>query len=225
MQEQQEKEAIHQLKAGNIDGLEVLFQIHHKAVYRMAYGFTHHHYLAEEATQKVFISLPTAIMRYDPERPFLRWLYRIAARRAIDEVRRNRRRRETPIDCIPDCPAPGPSPDDKHDLWAAIESLDLKYGVVIVLRYYLGYSGAEIAEILGCPPGTVGSRLNTARRQLREFLDPPDSPITNRHPQPRPNGPSDHPRHGSLAESVWAVVKRVGRQIGAAGEQPVGREL
>jgi RNA polymerase sigma-70 factor (ECF subfamily) len=48
--------------------------------------------------------------------------------------------------------------------------MDEKHRIPIVLRYYHDLSIVEIANILGIPEGTVHSRLNTARMQLREVL-------------------------------------------------------
>jgi RNA polymerase sigma-70 factor (ECF subfamily) len=42
---------------------------------------------------------------------------------------------------------------------------------VVVLRYFEGFSYREIAAIVGCPAGTVMSRLNRARAELRTILD------------------------------------------------------
>jgi len=245
VQEQQEKEALRQLKTGNYDALEFLYQLHNKAVYRTAYGITHHRHQAEEATQKLFIGLPAAIKRYDLERPFLPWLYQIAVRRAIDEVRRDKKRRpEIPIDHFDhfhDLPSVSPSPEEEAEqsetkdvLWNAIGKLRPNDRAVVVLRYFDGFTGDEMAEILDCKPGTVRSRLNTALHCLRESLseldDPPDPPNpldfvnTAMRPQPRPNGAGSRPGDGSLAESVLPDAKQVERRIGVAGEQSVGRE-
>lgn len=50
----------------------------------------------------------------------------------------------------------------------AIESLPEAFREVIVLRYMEGLSYTQIAEVLGCPAGTVMSRLNRARAALRQ---------------------------------------------------------
>ena len=41
----------------------------------------------------------------------------------------------------------------------------------IYLHYYEGYSTGEIAQLLGCRPGTVRSRLSRAREKLRKLLE------------------------------------------------------
>jgi RNA polymerase sigma-70 factor, ECF subfamily len=53
---------------------------------------------------------------------------------------------------------------------APYTDMDEKHRIPIVLRYYHDLPVAEIAGILRIPEGTVHSRLNTARRQLRNIL-------------------------------------------------------
>jgi RNA polymerase sigma-70 factor (ECF subfamily) len=52
----------------------------------------------------------------------------------------------------------------------AISALPEVFREVVVLRYFEGFSYRQIAGILGCPAGTVMSRLNRARAELRIML-------------------------------------------------------
>lgn len=54
---------------------------------------------------------------------------------------------------------------------AAIESLPRQYREIVLLREIEGFSYQQIAGILNCPAGTVMSRLNRAREQLRRLLE------------------------------------------------------
>ncbi|HWO41599.1 MAG TPA: RNA polymerase sigma factor [Candidatus Eisenbacteria bacterium] len=56
-------------------------------------------------------------------------------------------------------------------LRSALSGLPAAFREVVVLRYFEGFSYREIATILGCPAGTVMSRLNRARAELRSMLD------------------------------------------------------
>jgi len=62
----------------------------------------------------------------------------------------------------------------------AIESLREEDRLVIIYRYFLELSEAEIAEVLGCARGTVKSRLSRALARLRQRLAP--------EAQPEPHG-------------------------------------
>ena len=55
-------------------------------------------------------------------------------------------------------------------LLAAVRALPEKYGAVIHLHYYEGYSLKEIGKLLGLPAATVGTRLARGRERLRQSL-------------------------------------------------------
>jgi RNA polymerase sigma-70 factor (ECF subfamily) len=74
---------------------------------------------------------------------------------------------------------PAPGPDDlveaaeiRQIVWNALGKLPPAQRAAIVLRYYLDLSGAEMADELACPPGTVKWRLYAARKRLRTLLRP-----------------------------------------------------
>jgi RNA polymerase sigma factor (sigma-70 family) len=53
------------------------------------------------------------------------------------------------------------------EVWAVVCRMRFSYRAVITLRYYLRLTETEIAETLGCRPGTVKSRLHRALAELR----------------------------------------------------------
>ena len=106
-----EREAILRCRDGDLAGLEVLFELHRIRVLRTAYGIVGRHHLAEDVTQQVFVELFTAIRRFDPERPFAPWLYRIVVNTSLKELRR-RHHRSLPLDeAAADLPSLDPLPD------------------------------------------------------------------------------------------------------------------
>ncbi len=199
----QEQEAISKCPAGEPEALGILFRLHHQAVFRTAYGITRNYDLAEDITQQVFIELFTAIQRYDPRRPFPPWLHRIAVHKSLDELRRPAKR-DVPIGDAEDLPSPIPSPDDEAEhselrasIRDALGGLEPNQRAVVVLRYYHGFSEAEMAVALHCRRGTVKSRLHYAQRRLREILEAQGSPLTG----PSLTNPSTY-RNGRTAELV-----------------------
>ena len=202
----QEQEAISQCQAGEQDALGILFQLHHQAVFRTAYGITRNYDLAEDITQQVFIELFTAIKRYDPRRPFPPWLHRIAVRRSLDELRRPANR-QAPIADAHILASPDTSPEqaaEESELRATIRdalgSLEAKQRAVIVLRYYHGFGEAEMAIALDCRRGRVKSRLHYALSRLREILEARASPLTG--PSLTDASKPSMYRNGSTAEPV-----------------------
>jgi RNA polymerase sigma factor (sigma-70 family) len=60
--------------------------------------------------------------------------------------------------------------EQERELDDSLRRLPYDQPAVVVLRYWLGLSEAEIAEALDCRPGTVKSRLSRALRALRKEL-------------------------------------------------------
>ena len=106
-------------------GLEVLFQLHHHAILRTAYGIVCSYVLAEDVTQQVFIELFASIKRYDVTRPFPPWLHRIAVNRSLDELRR-RKNRTVSLEPAGDLPSLTTSPEqaaEESELRAVIRDV------------------------------------------------------------------------------------------------------
>ena len=121
---------------------------------------------AEDAVQEVFLKLLDARPMFRDAEHEKAWLIRTTLHRAAD-IRR-KRTRETPLDALIEAEAPPQEPES--ELLAAIRALPEKYGAVIHLHYYEGYSVKEIAKLLGLPAPTVGTRLTRGRERLREML-------------------------------------------------------
>ena len=128
------------------------------------------------------MELFTAMRRFDPDRPFAPWLYRIVVNISLKEVRRCDHR-GLPLEEAADLPSIDPLPDliaeeaeARRFIWAAVRTLTPKQRAAVVLRYYHGFSEAEMAVSLGCRRGTVKSRLHSALRQLEVLLRDSDKP-------------------------------------------------
>lgn len=160
-----------------------LFRRYHRRVFTSALYITHRDDAAEEIVQLVFIELFTAFRRFDPERPFLPWLYRIIHDVSMDYLRRDRRGVHLPLPTaewqldglLGADPDPGPAEHaeqmELHEtIWRALERLPASHRAVLVLRHYSQLSEAEMAQALGCRCGTVKSRLHRAHRALAAEL-------------------------------------------------------
>lgn len=129
---------------------------------------------AEDALQDALViawrDLPSL---RDPAR-FDAWMHRLLTNVCIAQAGRERRRianlRVLPLDGAT-------APDellgvaDRDQLDRAFQRLVPDERAVLVLRYFVGYEPAEIAEVLGVPGGTVRSRLHHATRAMRAALD------------------------------------------------------
>ncbi|MBA3654134.1 MAG: RNA polymerase sigma factor [Actinobacteria bacterium] len=105
------------------------------------------------------------------------WVYRVGLNWATSVVRR-RWRRDTEVHR--DLSDVGPIAEPA--VRAALAELDLRHRSVVVCRYYLQMSVAEIAAALNTAPGTVKSRLHRAMRTLQSRLShlAPDAPKETR---------------------------------------------
>jgi RNA polymerase sigma-70 factor, ECF subfamily len=144
------------------------FAQHSAAVYHLALVVLRNTEDAGDVMQTTFERAWRHRSRYDEERPVRNWLLTIAGHEAISMARR---RRVRGVLTLHDQHASAaPPPDVNLALWQAIGSLPPSHRAVVALFYLHGFSIEEIAGLLDVPSGTVGSRLHTARRRLREML-------------------------------------------------------
>lgn len=120
---------------------------------------------AEDAVQEVFLRLLTAPVSFRDAGHEKAWLIRTTLHRASD-IRRQAEKRNLPLEEAAQTAAPEPG----TDLLQAVQALPEKYGAVIHLHYYEGYSIREIGTLLDLPAATVGTRLARGRERLREML-------------------------------------------------------
>ena len=138
-------------------------------VYRFLLRRTRNHCDAEELTQQVFADATSALSRSDPPRSMRGWLYAVAERRLIDEVRR-RKRAATFVDAA--TPELGNTAEDTMQaLEDAVDRLPDLQRRVVVMRVVEGRTYAEIAQALGCNEAACKMRLSRALRHLRDELD------------------------------------------------------
>ena len=139
---------------------------------RTAYAVSGDLGVAEDAVQTAFAKAYRSwrrISRLESPEAYVR-------RMAVNEVLNTRRtahvRREVVRAELPD--APGVAGDDgalAHDeMWRAVLSLPPRQRAVLVLRYYEDLSEQQIADVLGCRPGTVKSQASAALATLRVRL-------------------------------------------------------
>ena len=126
-------------------------------------------HLAEDLVQTTLVRLYSAWPRLR-EKP-IAYAHRVIINAHIDVTRRSWWRRERSVS---DLPEPGPlssgSDDLREVIRAALASLPPRMRAVVVLRYWLDFSVAESADLLGCTEGTVKSQTARAVVKLREHL-------------------------------------------------------
>ena len=132
--------------------------------------------LTDIAVQDTFLAVWKSARRYRGEGDVGAWLWGIAIRRLIDQLRK---RKATPLDPAVIARASTDSAsfedhlfgDGTHgDLGAAMSNLPDELRAVLVATAIDGLSTKEAAQLLGVPQGTVKTRLMRARHALQEAL-------------------------------------------------------
>ncbi|HEY8060666.1 MAG TPA: sigma-70 family RNA polymerase sigma factor, partial [Acidimicrobiales bacterium] len=121
---------------------------------------------ADDLTQDVYARAITALSRFRGESPVHLWLLGIARHVCIDEVRRRARRRRIVAGNDGQAVETVADPTGAVDLDQLLAGLDPDQRAAFVLTQVLGLRYAEAAEAVGCPVGTIRSRVARAREAL-----------------------------------------------------------
>jgi RNA polymerase sigma-70 factor (ECF subfamily) len=171
-----EIELVARAQRGDRNAFGELVNIHAQGVTNVSYRMCGDVQIAEEASQEAFIQAWLHLSSYRPQISLRNWLYRIAVNAATDILRREKRILPNAIEDL-HLTDSGPGPEallSQSERTAlvqkAILSLPDASRAVLVLREYEEMSYHEIADTLDIPIGTVMSRLNYARKILKESL-------------------------------------------------------
>ena len=180
MQEQQWIDAARQ---GDQDAFEALVRLYEKRVFALTMRMCKNPEDAAEAAQEAFLSAWQGLRFFRGESSFSTWLYRLASNACVDLLRREGRHRAAAGPSLNaeelnlDVPDTARSPQEeaerkelRRQIEAGLQSLSPDHRQVLILREMHQLSYDEIAETLSLDVGTVKSRINRGRKQLRNFL-------------------------------------------------------
>ena len=169
----------------NQAALEAFYDRYVRQVYSLVLSILRDPGLAEEVTQEVFFNVWKRASSFNSERGRpATWLLSVAHHRAIDALRRQRRRgqRETPLEpevesTHPSNESEGPPEaamllENKERVREALRKLPQEQQRVIILAYFQGLTQVEISERLEQPLGTVKTRIRLGMEKLRLALEP-----------------------------------------------------
>jgi len=155
---------------------------HLDALYGFAMTLTRNQTEAEDLVQETYLRAVRAFGRLLPDSNLKGWMFAIMRNAWLNQLRHTRSGpRFVELDAEEDhAEWLGQLANDPHVLYlrkleheeirVAIDSLPHLYREIVVLRDIEGFSYQQIAGILGCPAGTVMSRLGRAREKLRRLL-------------------------------------------------------
>ncbi len=126
----------------------------------------------DDVTQQVYLQVFRHIDQFKGLSTVATWLCRIAINESLQYIRRRSNRKVAVLEVDPQdfhLPQPADS-DDREMLELALSRIEPELKVVFILREEEGLTYEQLSELLDLPAGTVASRINRARQQLREHL-------------------------------------------------------
>lgn len=169
---------IRSCQTGDPLAIDAFVRAHQGPVYRLALSVLDEAREAEEVAQDALLQALRALGGFRGEANLTTWLYCITLNlcRSRLRQRQTRTRLQTALEGLfhqrhgPPAEAVVAAKETQNAVWQAIQALNEKQRLPIILRYYHDLSIAEIAEVLQVNSGTIHSRLSLARDQLRVAL-------------------------------------------------------
>ena len=178
--------AISRLKQGDLSALEPLIKRYQVQAVHAAYAIVYDRAQAEDVAQSVFIKVVDRIHQFDEERPFAPWFFRIVVNDAIKLAKKQKRNvsLEEQLDepsaqlaeWLTD-PSLKPEPlleqkEASASILKAMQHLTPEGRAVIVMRYFLEMSEADMSAKMDRPLSTIKWWLREARERLRNLIEP-----------------------------------------------------
>ena len=171
-----DKRLLQKIKAGDTASFAVLYNEYAGYALRVASAITGNKMNAADAVQETFIRVYTNIQSYDIEKPFEPWIYKILVNECNRVLGKNMNRNTILVDDFMENNLQGSMEDDYkfeqyESLYDAIERLDDKIKIPIILKYLKGLQESEIAEVLDININTIKSRLFKGRQKLKDLIE------------------------------------------------------
>ena len=170
-------------KQGDMLAFEELVKLYEKRVYALTLRMCKHPEDAAEAAQEAFLSAWQGLPFFRGDSSFSTWLYRLASNACVDLLRKEGRHKnaagpsfndeDAALDVADEAPQPHEALERKElkeQIEAGLQALTPDHRQVLILREMHQLSYDEISDVLDLDVGTVKSRINRARKQLRNFL-------------------------------------------------------
>ena len=180
----EEQIAISRIAQDDLNGLESLVNLYQARAVHAAYLIVYDPALAEDVVQAAFIKVVEHIHQFDEERPFAPWFFRIVVNDALKLAKKQKR--NVSLEDLDEPAAqlaqwltdPGLKPEQfveqketRENILKAIQSLPPKQRAVIVMRYYLDMSEADMSTKMERPLSTIKWWLRDARKRLVDLVD------------------------------------------------------
>ena len=174
---------VEECRSGDTSAFDEIVHRYKDRIYNVVYRFVGNHEDAQDVAQEVFVRAYRGVGRFRGSAQVYTWLYSIAANLARNRLRDSGRKgrdmgtsleamkRPLAADGAHTPRALAQHHELDETLQACLNDLPEHYRMAFVLRVFEDLSYDEIAQTVGCPKGTVKSRINQARKLLRERLE------------------------------------------------------
>lgn len=173
---------IHEAQSGSLQSFNSLVERYQTQAYSLALRYVGDNYLAEDVTQEAFLSAWNSLGSFKGG-SFRAWLFRIVLNECRDIHRKSARQPQMSLEKMLEEgsllgiaePSAGPdtvamSGSTLRAIERCMQRLPDDQRVAVTLSDVQGFSYDEISVVLGVPVGTVKSRINRGRVQLRKLL-------------------------------------------------------
>ena len=179
------RKLIIEVKKGDTESFGELVELLKDKVYQVAYRMVGHPQEAQDVAQEAFLRAYTNLDKFDMDRKFSTWLFRIATNVAIDRLRKKKPdfyledkvKGTEGLTYESQLAADQELPEDQvvnlemqEWIQSEINQLPLKYRSAVILKYMEDLSLKEISEILDMPISTVKTRIHRGREALRKRM-------------------------------------------------------
>lgn len=153
-------------------------QNHGNTVYRACSVYLHQQADREDAFQETFLRFARSSTEFNDEEHRKAWLIRVASNVCKDMLKSSASKVESLDEEQQDGREPvgddgteGQRSLEHEELLRALGTLDEKYRIVLYLKYYEGYTAAQISEATGMPENTVYTNLSRGKHKLLEVIN------------------------------------------------------
>ena len=177
-----EQHLMERIKNRDEAAFEELVRIYKNKLINYLYRLTRDYQRAVDLAQETFIRVFFKAKKYKPIAPVSSWIFTIASNLAKTELKRMKKRNHIPVEDVYNQQEQGIAHEDSHEedrmvkkMKSALQNLDARYRIPVVLKDLEGFSQEEIAEILKIPLGTIKARISRGRKRLKQEMDKMDS--------------------------------------------------
>ena len=155
---------------GDASAFRALYDRHAGEVYGYARRIVGDGAAAEDVSQEVFLTVVRRGSTFDRSRAFRPWLLTLVRNKSIDWLRARAKRPETKLEgeALEALAERAVAGEAGEQVEVALARLPLAYRETLWLCDALGLTYVEAGAVLGCDPGTIGSRISRGRKALRE---------------------------------------------------------